>query len=138
MMKKVFLLIGLLGLITSCSLDDEGQVVSYQALPIADYELPESFVYGERYQLPVSFVLPTTCHEFYNFEAAREDSTRFVYAISQVLESDMCTDTPNDTVSTFLNFDVIYRYTYVFKMYKGDDENGEPIYETQEVPVEQP
>ena len=105
MMKKVFLLIGLLGLITSCSLDDEGQVVSYEALPIADYELPESFIYGERYQLPVSFVLPTTCHEFYNFEAARADSTRFVYAISQVLESDMCTDTPNDTVSTFLNFD---------------------------------
>ena len=34
-----------------------------------------------------------------------------------------------------LNFSVVYNETYLFRFYKGKDENGEDIFEEVEVPV---
>lgn len=136
MMKKVFLLLGLLALVVSCSLDDEGQNVSYKFVPVADFELPDSLVLGQRYQFPIKYVSPSDCNAFYGFEYDRIDSTRFVYIVNQVLENTDC-EVTTDTITASLNFEVLYNYTYVFKFFSGFDSNDEPTFKTQEVPVKQ-
>ncbi|MFI8377851.1 hypothetical protein [Leeuwenhoekiella sp. NPDC079379] len=137
MMKKVFLLLALLALVVSCSLDDDGRNVSYEFVPITDYELPDSLVLGQKYQFPIKYVSPTDCNAFYGFEYDRKDSTRFVFVVNQVFENENCTTT-TDTVEATLNFEVLYNYTYVFKFFKGLDANDKPTYITQEIPVKQP
>ncbi|RXG24394.1 hypothetical protein DSM00_182 [Leeuwenhoekiella aequorea] len=137
MMKKVFLLLALLTLVVSCSLDDDGRNVSYEFVPIAKYELPDSLVFGKNYEFPISYVSPTDCNAFYGFEYDRRDSTRLIFIVNQVLESENCLPT-TDTVETTLNFEVLYNYTYVFKFFNGFDANDEPTYITEEVPVKRP
>ncbi|WP_236638692.1 hypothetical protein [Leeuwenhoekiella aestuarii] len=135
MMKKVFLLIGLLGLVVSCSLDDNNTNVNYEFVPVVDYELPDTLVYGQRYQFPVSYVSPSSCNQFYGFDYDIEDSTRFVYVVNKVFENETCTETPTDTVETLLNFEVVYKYDYIFKFFNGVDENDEATYLTDTIPV---
>ncbi|WP_128759268.1 hypothetical protein [Leeuwenhoekiella marinoflava] len=135
MMKKVFLLIGLLGLVVSCSLDDDNTNVNYEFVPVVDYELPDTLVYGKRYQLPVRYVSPTSCNQFYGFDYDRKDSTRFVFVVNKVFENETCTETPTDTVEQLLKFEVVYEYDYIFKFFNGLDENDEATYLTDTIPV---
>ena len=136
-MKKVFLLIGVLGLITSCSLnDDEGQQFRFEAVPVQNATLPDTLIYGEQYQIPVSYVPPANCYYFDGFNYQRQDSTRYVAVINRVFENESC-DTNTQEVEQILNFEVLYTYKYVFKFYQGDDANGDPIYLTKIVPVKE-
>ena len=134
-MKKVFLLIGMLGLLASCSLDDEGQEFRYEIEPVTNVEFPDSLVLGQNYQIPVRYLRPSTCHSFFDFDYARQDSTRIVTVINQVFENDSCEDLTDTEVEQILDFEVLYNYTYVFKFYQGQDTNDEPIYLTKNVPV---
>ena len=134
-MKKVFLLIGLLGLVVSCSLDDDNTNVNYEFVPVVDYELPDTLVYGKRYQLPVRYVSPTSCNQFYGFDYDRKDSTRFVFVVNKVFENEIWTETPTDTIEATLNFEVVYEYDYIFKFFNGLDENDEATYLTDTIPV---
>lgn len=133
-MKKVFLFLGIAALLASCSVDDDTIDFRFEAMPVAEVEFPDSLVIGDRYQIPVKYVSPSTCHYFEGYDYTRQDSTRFVYVVNRVLERNDC-ETTTDTVETNLNLEVLYNYTYVFKFFKGYDENDEPEYLTVEVPV---
>ncbi|PHQ30802.1 hypothetical protein [Leeuwenhoekiella nanhaiensis] len=134
-MKKVFLILALLGLITSCSLDDDRVQINYELQPVVDYELPDTLVWGQRYNFKIRYVSPTSCNYFYDFDYARQDSTRLIYVFEGVYEEEMCTDTPTDTVSVYLPFETRYNYDYIFKFYAGEDENGEDLFITDTIPV---
>ncbi|MEH6408174.1 MAG: hypothetical protein V7767_12915 [Leeuwenhoekiella sp.] len=137
-MKKVFLFMGLLGLITSCSVDDDNrQQFRYEVVPVEDVTLPDSLVLGQTYEIPVSFVKPTACYYFEGFDYQRQDSTRYVAVVNRVLDDTACADTDvtTDPTEEILDFEVLYTYDYVFKFYQGNDSNDEPIYLTKVVPV---
>ncbi len=134
-MKKVFLILGLLGLVTSCSLDDDRAELNYEVQPVVDFELPDTLVWGQRYNFKVRYISPTSCNYFFDFDYAQRDSTRFVYIIDAVYEEEMCTDTPTDTTTVYLPFETRYNYDYIFKFYTGEDENGEDTFITDTIPV---
>ncbi len=135
MMKKVFLVLGLLGLITSCSLnDDNGTNQQLVFVAIDSVQLPDTLVFGQQYELPISYTQPGNCYNFYDFQYEATDSTRYIGVINTVNTSIACDSTPRvDTRK--LNLDVRYDNTYVFKFYQGDDANGDAKYLTKNVPV---
>ena len=60
-MKKLVLLFLGITLFTGCSMDDEGGVVSQYA-KVANVDFPAYFEEGESYDLEVTYLLPTACH----------------------------------------------------------------------------
>ncbi len=137
-MKRVFflLLVATLALITSCEIDDDVNY-HFEALQVKSVEMPESFDYGEIYNIKVTYFRPDNCTFFEGFDVVKEDTTtRKVVTIGTVIENEdeECTGEGEDLVSSF-NFEVIYDETYLFRYWTGEDENGEPTYLEISVPV---
>ena len=135
MMKKFFLVLGLLGMVTACSLnDDDGANLRLERLAVDSVDIPDTLVYGEQYSFPVSYTQPSDCYGFYGFNYGGQDSTRIIEVINSVSTTMTCDSTA--VVDTRdLDFEVRYENTYVFKFYQGVDASGDPIYLTKNVPV---
>jgi hypothetical protein len=136
-MKRILFLFSLVFLLNGCSLDDDSINYHYEILPVDSYELPESFVFGQTYPIKIFYKLPTTCHAFEGFYYNSYLNTRTIGIQAIVVTKDNCEDINfNDpAIEATLDFSVVYDETYIFKFYKGKDENGEDIFEVVEVPV---
>jgi ABC-type enterochelin transport system substrate-binding protein len=138
-MKKVFLILGLAALVTSCSLnDDDGQNVNIEYAKITNVELPDTLVIGNRYSFPITSEI-NDCSSFYGFQVdptnpTLKDSIRYVGALNRVVENANC-GTSTDTISNNLNFEVLFDYSYTFKFLTDFDANDKPIYLTKVIPV---
>ena len=141
-MKKVFLILGLAALVTSCSLnDDDGQEVKFELANITKVELPDTLVVGEKYAFKITSNVGE-CSSFYGYQVnpsspGPQDSIRFVGALNRVSEIANC-GTATDTVSNELNFQSAsnIRYSaYIFNFLTGFDASDEPIYLTRTIPV---
>lgn len=138
-MKKVFLVLGLAALVTSCSLnDDDVQNVNIEYANITNVELPDTLVIGNSYLFKVTSEV-SDCSTFQGFQVnptnpSPRDSVRYVSAFNRVLEDVNC-GTAKDTVSHDLNFEVLFDYSYTFNFLTGFDANDEPIYLTKVIPV---
>ena len=64
-------------------------------------------------------------------------NTRTIAIQSIVMNQSNCTEISAEepSLEATLNFSVVYNETYLFRFYKGKDENGEDIFEEVEVPV---
>lgn len=118
-------------------MDDDSINYHYEILPVDSYELPESFVFGQTYSLKIYYKLPTTCHGFEGFYYESHMNTRTIAIQSIVVNQSNCEEISSDepAVEAILNFNAAYNQTYLFKFYKGKDENGVNIFEEVEVPV---
>ena len=136
-MKRILFLVSLVFLFNSCGIDDDTINYHYEILPVDSFELPESFVYGHNYPIKIYYKRPTTCHGFDGFYYESHLNTRTIAVQSIVVNQNNCEDINfNDpAMEATLNFSVVYHDTYLFKFYKGKDENGENIFEEVEVPV---
>ena len=136
-MKRILFLVSLVFLFNSCGIDDDTINYHYEILPVDSFELPESFVYGHNYPIKIYYKRPTTCHAFDGFYYESHLNTRTIAVQSIVVNQNNCEDINfNDpAMEATLNFSVVYHDTYLFKFYKGKDENGENIFEEVEVPV---
>ncbi|RTE54913.1 hypothetical protein EHW67_07055 [Arenibacter aquaticus] len=137
-MKRVIflLLVATFALITSCEIDDDVNY-HFEALEVKSVEMPESFDFGEIYNIKVTYFRPDNCTFFEGFDVVKEDTTtRKVVTIGTVVEDEdeECTGAGEELVSSF-NFEVIYDETYLFRYWTGEDENGEPTYLEISVPV---
>jgi hypothetical protein len=138
-MKKVFLILGIVALVTSCSLnDDDGQNVNFEYAKITNVKLPDTLILGNAYSFPVTSEV-SDCSTFYNFDVRPvqpnpQDSLRYVGVLNRVLEDANC-GTATDTITKDLNFEVLYDHSYTFKFWQGVDADDEPIYLTKTVPV---
>jgi len=139
-MKKVFLILGIAALVTSCSLndDDSGQNVDYEFANIVNVQVPDTLIMGNKYSFPITSEV-SDCSTFYGFDVrpsqgTSTDSIRYIGAINRVLENSDC-GTATDTITRDLDFEVLYDYTYSFKFLTGFDASEEPIYLTKTVPV---
>lgn len=136
-MKRILFLVSLVFLLNSCSVDDDSIAYYYEILPVDSYEMPETFVFGETYPIKVYYKRPTTCHGFDGFYFKPELNTRTIGIQSIVVGQSDCVSIDESTPAQYatLNFSVAYHETYLFRFYKGQDENGEDIFEEVEVPV---
>jgi hypothetical protein len=136
-MRNLFALSMLLAVLSfaGCSLEDT-ENFHFVTLPIESVDIPESFDLNETYEIKVTYLRTSDCAFFEGFDIVKEDTTvRNVAAIGSMLsDSDDCKEVLQE-VETSFNFIVLYRETYLFKFYTGEDVNGDPQYLEIEVPV---
>lgn len=120
----------------SCNLDDGTNQVTFELLPFETIELPQSFTLNETYTIPFTFYRPTNCHAFNGIISNPSENERTL-VISSFIANSSCTDyiAPDGLAENSFEFVVNYNYTYIFKIWKGKDDQGNDIYETIEVPV---
>lgn len=134
-MKKLALLL-LVSLVTlSCSVDDPNNYY-YEILPIESFEVPESFDFGQEYTITIFYKRPNDCHANQSLYFEKKDSIRTIAVQSFVIDDGNCNTLPNELPKkgTF-KFKVVNATPYLFKFYKGHDENGADIFEEVTIPV---
>ncbi len=136
-MKKTFLLIlcCIAITITSCSLDDDSVEFNFVPLQIVDAEFPESFTLNETYNIKITYIIPNNCIAFEGFDISNIDITsRNIVAIGSERLDEVCNLVAVEAEGS-LDFICLYEGTYFFRMWTGEDENGEQQYIELEVPV---
>ncbi len=132
-LRKIFFVIFTVVLLSSCS-DDDSYEYHYELLPIEEAMVPEVFEFGQIYNLSVKYIVPDDCYIDSDILYEYDESARNVAVISLVIESNDCETIDLEQELTF-QVHALQASPYIFKFWQGDDENGEPIYLTVEVPV---
>ncbi len=133
-MKKTLFFLMLTLVIIGCSKEDETQV-HYEYVPVNSVQLPTEFKRDSVYDLPFTYVRPSTCHFFDGFYYDKSSNIRTIAFVNGVLEQDNCTTAPVNPLTEFLRFKPTTEDSYIFKLWKGEDSNGNDIYEEHEIPV---
>ena len=134
-MKRVFILILTIFTFSSCSLDDDDNTyVSIETLPIKQAIVPLEFEYGSVYTLKVIYDLPSGCHSFYNLFYQYENTARIIAINSLVNSNQACTEALIEKEYEF-EVTVSQRENYIFKFWKGIDNEGDDVFEEIVVPV---
>ena len=122
----------------SCSINSEstGGVDTQELLPIENATLPEEFELGQTYEIAVTYLRPTTCHAFNDIYYLKQDNARTIAIVSTIFNSNGNCETLNNIVlgATF-DFEAEESGSYIFKFWKGKDDEGQDTYLTVEVPV---
>ena len=119
--------------LTSCNID--GDNFNFEFIPIEEVTIPEEFVLGEIYQIEISYYRPSLCHHFHNFYYVEDINKRTVAVINILYDETNCATLENQLVEKTFDFKAVYNQTYVFKFWQGEDENGEDVFLTYEIPV---
>jgi hypothetical protein len=136
-MKKFVLFLVAVAFLNACSVDDNNPNYRLEVLPVESFTVPASFTLGETYPIRVRYRKPSDCYFFQTFYYERQLNTRTVGVVSRVVEGKDCLPTPSTQapVEVSFNFLVNSNGSYIFKFYKGEDANGEDIFEEVEIPV---
>jgi len=137
-MKKIlFTLITLL--LISCSVDDYPKF-HYVILPVESYNVPETVETGLVYPITVTYKLLSSCHLYEGFYYDIHENIRTIGIQNLVEERNNCNDLSSNSPEIEVSFNFspmeIAPYTYIFRFYKGKDEEGNNIFEEVEIPVE--
>ena len=133
-MKKLVFFLILVTALFGCSNDDRNDV-RYEYIPVDSVVLPAEFKKDSIYELPFKYVRPTTCHFFEGFYYDRNSNVRTIAIVNGVVEQDNCTTAPINPMTEILRFIPTTEASYIFKLWKGEDSNGNDIYEEHEIPV---
>lgn len=132
-MKKILiLLVSVLGL-SSCLNNDEPNF-KYEFLKIDEAITPQSFTFMQKDTITLKYTLPNTCYSFYNVSYEYKDVERIVAVVALVLLDDPCAQV---TEQKEIKFPVLasQKEDYVFKFYKGKDNDGRNIFQEVIIPV---
>jgi hypothetical protein len=131
MKKRIFVFLSMFVLFGCSKSDDIVLQYRYEFLPIESYDLPDYFIFGQTYNLNFYFQRPSTCHRFSGFYYEIEENTRTVAIQSLVINNPNCQPlSPQGQLSTApMSFRVEQHGQYVFKLFKGKDDDGNIIYE---------
>ena len=132
-MKKFLVLFITVFTLIGCSSDDEDNY-RFEYVPVISAEVPNEFVHGQTYQLIVTYEMPNSCYSYYHFDYIYDDTSRIIKPIAIINEDMVCTQsTYEGEFSVFV--EALQTEPYIFKFWQGEDDQGEPIYLTIEVPV---
>ncbi len=132
-MKKVLILFLSVFTFYSC-LDDDTPNIGYEFLKIDDHTTPESFTFGEVDTIKIKYTLPNGCYSFDGLYYERVDTTRIVAGTARVDLDGTCTDEARQEEYAF-TVEATQVEDYVFKFWKGKNEEGEDVYEEVVIPV---
>lgn len=135
-MKKIISFLLSVVLFSSCFINDDLPNFTYRELPIDSYAVPDSFTFGEKDTITVSYSLPNGCYSFNSLLYNVQDTTRIV-AITAYLNLDISINCTTAIITEEYKFPVLasQKEDYLFKFYKGIDDDGEYIFEEVIVPV---
>ncbi len=134
-MKKLFVFF-IIAVLSSCN-NDDASFNDYQVLlPVESAIVPDEFELGQTYEITIVYLRPSTCHAFNDIYYQKHQNERTVAIVSTVFQSNgNCTDLEDTELEASFNFKATQSGSYIFKFWKGKDENGEDTYITMEVPV---
>lgn len=138
-MKKLFFLL-LLSIFSACSLNDDGSnsEILYAYAPVNSVEIPESVVLGQTYVFKITYTNPSPCHKIFGFEhVPGAEADIFAIVTSYNPDNPLCTEEEGSTEVFEWEFTVEINEKHIFKFWQGVDEDGEPIYLTKEVEVQE-
>jgi hypothetical protein len=132
-MKRIFFVIFAVLIFASCS-DNDGSDYHYELLATEDALVPEEFEYGKIYDITVKYIVPDDCYIASDILYEYDATARNIAVISLVVEENSCEPLE---LEQELNIRVHALQTspYIFRFWQGEDDNGDPIYLTIEVPV---
>ena len=133
-MKNILGIIMLLFFFNSCSVEEDPSY-HYEILPVTNYEMPESFVLNEPQPIKVYYQRPSSCHAFQGFYFEVEGNQRTIAVQTIVSHSQQCTPYDNNVQEASFTFTPKSLQTYLFKFFKGYDEEGNATYDIIEIPV---
>lgn len=134
-MKKLFSIVALVFLLTSCSLED-GTKYSLELLPVESVEIPSEMTMGETYQIKMFYRIPSTCHEYNGIYYDKNLNVRTIAVENLVREGNNCQElTENNLTECTFNFLVTSNGSYIFKFWQGKDNQGNDIFLEYEIPV---
>jgi hypothetical protein len=123
-MKKIVLLLSILLIFNSCTLDDEPNA-ALVVLPIKSVVMPTAFNIDVNSQIIIKYIRPTTCHLFNGFYYRYEGDTRVVAVNAAVLNSSNCEAAAEEgTYEVVLDFRPKELKTYLFKFWTGTNAEG--------------
>jgi len=131
------LILCLVFIISSCELSDDGLQVTYEAVSIDSVQLPQTFTFGERYDIPVFYKRPTSCHVFEGFNVEASLNERTIASVLARFNAGECIE-ENVVEEQYLRFTAASNGTYVFKFLTNQDVNGDgtgPDYLEYEIQV---
>lgn len=134
-MKKIVLFVILITSFLGCSIDDDNTSYTYDVLPVDSYVVPTSFTLGETYEIKLKYQKPTACHIYQGIYYDKNLNTRTIAIQTAVQNNQACTEQIPPLSEVSFNFMVNNTGSYIFKFYKGEDANGEDIFEEVEIPV---
>lgn len=131
-MKKFFYLVLFTIITVACSTD--GPSYRPKLLTIDQSTVPQSFKFNTTDTVKVKFTLPNACHAFHSVYYQYRDTTRII-AIRAIeyLENNCSQATIEREIKIPIR--VLQRRAYLFKFWKGKDNNGKDIFEEKAVPV---
>jgi hypothetical protein len=133
-MKRFIGLFMLSLILTSCELDNDVPNFNFEIIAIDSVDMPESFVYGETYDISITYTSPGSCYDFYDFFYDINENERTVAIINVVYGDEPCT-LEEESITVDMNFLVNSLETYIFKFYLGTNDEGVDEYQIIEVPV---
>ena len=136
-MLKRLVWVMLVFFVTACTLDS-GVESHFEVLPIESFEVPNEFVHGETYEILIRFYQPSDCHFFSGIFWQRDHNVRVVGAQSIVERRNNCVDldkSEEHLLTRSFHFHVTHNHPYIFRFYKGLDEEGNHMFEEIEIPV---
>ena len=124
--------------VTSCSNDDDNynpHDYHLEYVNVISADLPDEFIYGHTYRINVTIELPNSCYFFYNqFDYFYEGTSRLIYPIGHVDDGIACTEIIRE-ITFSIPVQALQDETYIFKFYQGEDDEGQDVFLTVEVPV---
>lgn len=122
--------------VVSCSAIDDENGLNFQRLNVRSVVLPDTLIQGHPYRFQVTYNRPTICHAFGGFDYRSNGNFRDIIVIGAVEEDRVgCDPQEGITGTADLNFVTERDDFYVFRFYQGDDEDGNPLFLTREIPV---
>lgn len=134
-MKKTIKLFVILFTFYSCLNSDNDRLrYDFEFLPIDEFMAPSSFTFGEKDTIKLKYTLKNGCYDFDGIYYEYADTTRIVAVRALISLDEACTLAISQN-----EYDLVVEATqeedYVFKFFKGKDNNGENIFEEVVVPV---
>jgi len=128
MKQVIFILLSGL-LLYSCSLDgEEQQQLNLEIVPISYVEMPTAFRVDSITEIPVTYLRPTSCHNFSNFYYNSLGNERTVAVFCTKASSTECVPSNDYILTVPLSFKPKTIGTYHFRFWTGVDTNGADQY----------
>jgi hypothetical protein len=123
-------------LLASCSADD-GPVadpLEYEKVAILSTNLPAELTEGQKINLRLTYERPTSCHRLSSIEYEELKGALYFTIVTSYPKAEDC-ENEDLTGSTSFEFTPEPVDFYIFKFWQGENEQGEDMYLTVQVPV---
>lgn len=133
-MKKILILLLVLFSAFSCNKNNDLLPLELKSASIVKLDTPESFEFGQTYQLTLTYNLPSSCYKYFNIDYEYNGSERNISVLIYLDPKIIC---PQVTITAKHSFYVkATQYEdYTFNIWKGRDSLGQDIIESIVVPV---